>query len=88
MESVKVKCVNNINDNLFLFNYYSLVNLFLNVLNYIKACPPGYYGNNCSGQCPFPSFGLKCLEECNCSQSECDPEFGCRKYGNMVFLVH
>nr|XP_022325886.1 uncharacterized protein LOC111125927 isoform X2 [Crassostrea virginica] len=43
-------------------------------------CPIGYFGNNCSVQCPHPSFGLFCGETCNCSQSDCDPSFGCWKY--------
>ena len=86
MESVKVERVKNINDYLFLLKSYSLVNQFFNILKYIKACKPGYFGDNCSSQCPFPSFGLQCLDKCNCSQSECDPELGCRKYGNMFIF--
>ena len=87
MESVKVKCVNIIYLPISLLLLLITKYLF-NVSKYIKACPPGYYGNNCSVQCPFPSFGLKCLEECNCSHSECDPDLGCRKYGNMFIFFN
>ncbi|XP_078325440.1 uncharacterized protein LOC111126649 [Crassostrea virginica] len=44
---------------------------------FCEACPDGYFGNNCSVQCPYPSFGLFCGKTCNCSQSQCDPALGC-----------
>ena len=66
--------------------FYPPVNQLFTVMNHItlhiKACPLGYFGNNCSVQCPHPSFGLFCGETCNCSQSECDPALGCSKYDN------
>lgn len=40
-------------------------------------CPPGYYGKNCSNICKQPYYGMSCLNECNCSESECNPIFGC-----------
>nr|XP_022325879.1 uncharacterized protein LOC111125923 isoform X2 [Crassostrea virginica] len=44
---------------------------------FCEACPLGYFGNNCSVQCPGRSFGLFCGETCNCSKSECNPALGC-----------
>ena len=87
MESVKVKCIKNILvDFPFTLYSYSLVNQLFNILKYIKACPSGYFGSNCSSQCPYPSFGLRCVDECNCNPSICDPRFGCRNYGNLFVL--
>ena len=55
---------------------------------YIKACPLGYFGNNCSVQCPGRSFGLFCGETCNCSKSECNPALGCGKLFEKYFIVY
>ncbi|XP_022325887.2 uncharacterized protein LOC111125928 [Crassostrea virginica] len=52
-----------------------------------KACPSGFFGNACSVQCPYPSFGLICGDTCNCSQSECDPTFGCKKHESTTDLL-
>lgn len=38
---------------------------------------PGYTGMNCSSKCPYPSFGRKCQELCNCSENQCDISRGC-----------
>ena len=86
MESVKVEYVNIIYLSVSRLLLLKLVNHLFDVSKYIIACPPGFFGTNCSVQCPSPSFGLHCLNECNCSQSECDPEQGCSKYGNMFIL--
>lgn len=51
-----------------------------------SACASGFFGNACSVQCPYPSFGLFCGDTCNCGQSECNPAFGCKKHGNVSYL--
>ncbi|XP_062609611.1 uncharacterized protein LOC134271427, partial [Saccostrea cucullata] len=38
----------------------------------------GYFGRNCTSRCSYPKFGKKCRQICNCSQSDCNPEHGCR----------
>lgn len=40
-------------------------------------CLPGYIGMNCSSKCPFPTYGIKCQEICNCSKEQCDVATGC-----------
>ena len=67
----------------------------LNVRNVfaIVACLPGYYGMNCSSQCPFPSFGVLCSDTCQCNATECHHGNGCRKrttvgkYANRITTI-
>ncbi|XP_062570665.1 uncharacterized protein LOC134232696 isoform X1 [Saccostrea cucullata] len=40
-------------------------------------CSPGLYGENCSHSCPYPQFGDKCTNTCNCNISSCDFVAGC-----------
>ena len=63
------------------------------------VCPPGYYGMNCSSQCPFPSFGVLCSDTCLCNVTECNHVNGCRsnintekritvgKYANRITTI-
>lgn len=39
---------------------------------------PGYVGLNCTTQCPFPYYGEKCQNICECSNETCDVSNGCR----------
>nr|XP_034333987.1 multiple epidermal growth factor-like domains protein 6 [Crassostrea gigas] len=41
------------------------------------VCPPGEHGTNCSSRCPYPLYGLLCLEYCKCSRDLCDYVSGC-----------
>ncbi|XP_078324061.1 uncharacterized protein LOC144622553 isoform X1 [Crassostrea virginica] len=43
-----------------------------------KVCLPGYFGMNCSSQCPFPSFGVLCSDTCQCNATECNHVNGCQ----------
>lgn len=52
------------------------------------ACPVGYFGSYCGVPCVYPTFGQFCIYECNCSQSECDHIYGCKKDGKMLFLKY
>ncbi|XP_078324062.1 uncharacterized protein LOC144622553 isoform X2 [Crassostrea virginica] len=57
-----------------------------------KVCLPGYFGMNCSSQCPFPSFGVLCSDTCQCNATECNHVNGCQsninteKRTTIVFL--
>lgn len=48
-------------------------------------CAPGYIGMNCLSKCPFPTYGTKCQEMCNCSNETCDISTGCNtaRSGNI-----
>lgn len=40
---------------------------------------------NCLSKCPFPTYGTKCQEMCNCSNETCDISTGCNtaRSGNI-----
>uniref|UniRef100_A0A8W8L810 EGF-like domain-containing protein n=1 Tax=Magallana gigas TaxID=29159 RepID=A0A8W8L810_MAGGI len=40
-------------------------------------CLVGYYGPNCSHKCPYPSYGHRCVLNCNCTEEMCDIKVGC-----------
>eukprot|EP00105_Crassostrea_gigas_P000967 XP_011412953.1 PREDICTED: uncharacterized protein LOC105317866 [Crassostrea gigas] len=44
-----------------------------------EACPVGYFGSRCGVPCQYPTFGWLCIDECNCSQSECNHVHGCKR---------
>lgn len=50
---------------------------------------PGYTGLNCSAKCPYPSYGRKCQEICNCDPNQCDKSRGCNSQtsGNVLLKV-
>lgn len=55
---------------------------------YFAVCPPGEHGTNCSYRCPYPLYGLLCLEYCKCSRELCDYVYGCRgSTTGRVFFV-
>ena len=40
---------------------------------------PGYFGENCSQQCPYPSYGIRCQGGfCDCDEDLCDVSTGCK----------
>nr|XP_022290030.1 N-acetylglucosamine-1-phosphodiester alpha-N-acetylglucosaminidase-like [Crassostrea virginica] len=41
-------------------------------------CKVGYFGENCSLQCPYNTYGKDCQQFCLCSEDECDNQRGCR----------
>lgn len=48
---------------------------------------PGYIGLNCSNKCPYPYYGEKCKERCNCSNDTCDVSTGCRDLTTLTALT-
>lgn len=46
---------------------------FLNLLE----CSPGYFGPNCTFQCPYPTYGEECQRYCDCANYSCDFATGC-----------
>lgn len=45
--------------------------------NFVIECPVGYYSENCSEKCMYPSYGEECQGECHCSQPMCNFITGC-----------
>ena len=44
----------------------------------VVACEKGFWGNNCTKPCPFPSYGKECQLECSCKKEVCDHANGCQ----------
>lgn len=38
---------------------------------------PGISGINCTHECPFPTYGIRCQELCNCNKDQCEVATGC-----------
>lgn len=48
---------------------------------------PGYSGLNCTDKCPYPTYGNRCQENCDCSNDTCDLSTGCISLTTGIFLV-
>lgn len=48
------------------------------ILHDFVGCPTGYFGQNCSKPCVYPSFGERCQGECNCTDEMCNIITGCK----------
>lgn len=57
----------------------SLIVHSIYVLGFLTGCPIGFLANNCSISCRFPSYGLNCQKECNCTENICNFKDGCRQ---------
>lgn len=51
------------------------------------ACKPGWIGPNCIAMCPYPSYGHKCINVCECTKNECDVSEGCSKHSKYSCFV-
>ncbi|XP_062567832.1 multiple epidermal growth factor-like domains protein 10 [Saccostrea cucullata] len=50
---------------------------YIKIENRCTKCV-GFYGKNCSEECPDGFYGASCREKCNCKETErCDPYAGC-----------
>uniref|UniRef100_A0A8W8L7E1 Uncharacterized protein n=1 Tax=Magallana gigas TaxID=29159 RepID=A0A8W8L7E1_MAGGI len=45
-----------------------------------KPCEPGFFGPNCRASCPYPNYGHRCTERCECPKDQCDVSEGCKQY--------
>lgn len=50
------------------------------ILHEFVGCPTGYFGQNCSKPCVYPSFGERCQGECNCTDEMCNIITGCKGF--------
>lgn len=57
---------------------------FKNIICVIIECKIGYYWTNCGRKCPFPFYGEKCKEMCQCQEHNCDFANGCYQ-GKYIF---
>ncbi|XP_048736423.2 cell death abnormality protein 1-like [Ostrea edulis] len=48
-----------------------------------KGCAAGYFGINCSEQCPYPKYGDRCRHHCDCGIDTCDKTNGCLSISTM-----
>lgn len=46
----------------------------------------GYHGVNCSIQCPFPTYGIRCQTYCTCSRDLCDVSTGCYTLVDSILI--
>lgn len=45
-----------------------------------KPCEPGFFGPNCRASCPYPNYGHRCTEMCECPKDQCDVSEGCKQF--------
>lgn len=57
-------------------NYHSSIL----ILHDFVGCPTGYFGQNCSKPCVYPSFGERCQGECKCTEEMCNIITGCKGF--------
>ncbi|XP_056000573.1 uncharacterized protein LOC125653700 [Ostrea edulis] len=50
---------------------------YFRVNNICQECVPGFYGYNCTSECPYPRYGWRCGFWCTCPISECNHQYGC-----------
>lgn len=51
-----------------------------------KECPSGYFDENCSKVCEYPTFGKRCLKNCFCEKHLCDFLRGCKNGKYSLFI--
>ena len=58
-------------------------------IDYFVDCSVGYYGQNCSLQCPFNTYGKQCQMFCECPEDSCNFAAGCQKNekGNQLKVI-
>ena len=62
--------------------------LFSKTLNVnLLECHPGYNGQHCTIQCPYPTYGELCQGYCNCRKENCDVSTGCRAPTTGIYTI-
>ena len=64
-----------------------VINKFLIITFWGKVCMSGYFGRNCSLQCPYPTFGKRCQGKCDCEQDLCDVSTGCKIQSTGIGVI-
>lgn len=49
--------------------------IIMYVMGRTLDCPEGYRGINCSDVCPPTTYGIRCMQKCQCSS--CHHVYGC-----------
>lgn len=49
---------------------------------------PAYIGLNCNSACPYPTYGDRCQELCDCSNEKCDVSTGCRDLSTLTMGMY
>lgn len=58
-----------------------------NDIAYFKECPPGYFDENCSKVCEYPTFGKRCANMCSCEKHSCSFLRGCTNGKYLLFYI-
>lgn len=56
---------------------------YMAIWNAFLGCAAGYFGINCSEQCPYPKYGDRCRHHCDCGIDTCDKTNGCLSISTM-----
>lgn len=56
-----------------------LILKYLEKFFFFVECENGYFGTNCSSQCPYNSYGKACQMFCNCPKAYCNFAEGCQE---------
>lgn len=55
---------------------------------FISECMPGYVGLNCKTKCPYPTYGYRCQNNCDCNKDMCDVYTGCKNLITGIFYIY
>lgn len=47
------------------------------IIWFFLVCMPGFSGINCTEQCSYPAYGIRCKGYCDCKEDMCDMSIGC-----------
>lgn len=50
---------------------------YMTKTKFVLECPVGYYRLNCSEKCIYPTYGVDCQSQCECSRDKCNVVTGC-----------
>lgn len=59
--------------------------MILMLIHIFLVCMPGYSGINCTQQCYYPAYGLRCKGYCGCKEDLCDKSIGCGPLSTGTF---